>query len=255
MFLGTGTSHGVPMIGCRCAVCTSDDPRDCRTRPSAYVTLPDDTRILIDTSPDLRMQALARRVERVDLVLYTHSHADHLLGLDDVRRFNQLQKSRIPCLGDPETIADVRRTFSYIFDRTTPAGGGLPELDLFVLIGAFCAGRHEIVPVPLWHGDRLVYGYRFGSLAYLTDCSAIPDESWALLDGVETLVIDALRHRPHPTHFSVAEALGVVERLKPSQALFTHICHDLPHAATNAALPGRVELAYDGLSVDFELTP
>ncbi len=253
LFLGTGTSHGVPMIGCHCAVCTSTDPRDSRTRPSVYLTMPDGMRILIDTSPDLRAQALRHDLPRVDAVLYTHGHADHVLGLDDVRRFNALQRTRIPCYGDPLTVIEIRKTFSYIFDRATPAGGGLPEIDLFPLIGAFCLGRYEITPVPLWHGQRLVYGYRLGSLAYLTDCSAIPDDSWDLIRGVEVLVVDALRHRAHPTHFTVAEALAVVERLGPAEAWFTHICHDLPHSTTSAALPENVQLAYDGLSVSFRL--
>jgi phosphoribosyl 1,2-cyclic phosphate phosphodiesterase len=254
LFLGTGTSHGVPMIGCDCAVCRSDDPRDARTRPSAYVTLPDGTAILIDTAPDFRMQALRHRLPRIDAVLYTHGHADHVLGLDDLRRFNHLQRGRIPCYGDARTMGELRRTFGYIFDQTTPAGGGLPEIDLFDVHGAFCLGHSEVIPVPLWHGQRLVQGYRIGALAYLTDCSAIPDSSWALLEGVDTVVIDALRHRAHPTHFTVAQALAAVQRLAPSRAWFTHICHDLPHAATTASLPAGVELAYDGLSVTFEVT-
>lgn len=254
LFLGTGTSHGVPMIGCECAVCRSEDPRDHRTRSSAYVTLPGAAHLLIDSAPDFRMQALRHRLPRVDAVLYTHSHADHVLGLDDLRRYNHLQRGRIPCYGDAQTIADLRRTFGYIFDRETPAGGGLPEIDLFAVDGPFTLGGVEIVPVPLWHGRRLVRGYRIGTLAYLTDCSAIPDASWPLLEGVEVAVIDALRHRPHPTHFTVAEALAVVERLGPRRAYFTHICHDLPHQATTASLPDGVDLAYDGLSVGFTLT-
>ena len=149
------------------------------------------------------------------------------------------------------TVGELRRTFAYIFDRATSAGGGLPEIDLFPLEGAFCLTGHEVVPVPLWHGRRLVYGYRIGTLAYLTDVSAIPDESWPLIEGVEVLVIDALRRRPHPTHFNVAQALAVVDRLGPKEAWFTHICHDLPHAETSAGLPAGVHLAYDGLSVAF----
>jgi phosphoribosyl 1,2-cyclic phosphate phosphodiesterase len=251
LFLGTGTSHGVPMIGCDCAVCRSDDPRDARTRPSVYVTLPDGTAVLIDTAPDFRMQALRHRLPRIDAVLYTHGHADHVLGLDDLRRYNHLQRGRIPCYGDRQTIDELRRTFGYIFDPSPSAGGGLPEIDLFAVHGAFSLGRTEVIPVPLWHGRRLVQGYRIGSMAYLTDCSAIPESSWELLDGVDVVVIDALRHRPHPTHFTVSEALSAVQRLAPSRAWFTHICHDLPHAATTASLPDRVELAYDGLSVAF----
>jgi phosphoribosyl 1,2-cyclic phosphate phosphodiesterase len=241
------------MIGCRCAVCTSTDPRDNRTRPSVYLTLPDGAAILVDTSPDLRQQALRFDLQRVDAVLYTHGHADHVLGLDDMRRFNALQDARIPCYADPQTIREIRQTFAYIFDRSTPMGGGLPEIDLFTVEGTFSLGTCQITPVPLWHGQRLVYGYRIGSLAYLTDCSAIPETSWELIEGIELLVIDALRHRAHPTHFSVSEALAVAERLGPRQAWFTHICHDLPHAETSAALPENVQLAYDGLSVRFRL--
>jgi phosphoribosyl 1,2-cyclic phosphate phosphodiesterase len=251
LFLGSGTSHGVPMIGCPCAVCASADPRDQRMRPSVYLTLPGGARVLVDTSPDLRTQALRHGLSRVDAVLFTHSHADHVMGLDEMRRFNHLQRSRIPCYADPATVADIRRTFSYIFDRATPAGGGLPEIDLFPLQGAFCLGGVEVTPVPLLHGRRLVYGYRIGTLAYLTDVSAIPEASWPLLDGTEVLVLDALRHRPHPTHFNVAQALEVVDRLRPRETWFTHICHDLAHDATSAGLPAGVHLAYDGLSVAF----
>ncbi len=253
MFLGTGTSHGVPMIGCRCAVCTSADPHDNRTRPSVYLSLPDGTSILVDTSPDLRQQSLRFDLRRVDAVLYTHGHADHVLGLDDMRRFNVLQHARIPCYADAQTVREVRQTFAYIFDRATPAGGGLPEIDVFEVSEPFGLGGYRVTPVPLWHGKRLVYGYRIGSLAYLTDCSAIPEASWALVEGVDVLVIDALRHRPHPTHFNVADALAVARRLGPRQTWFTHICHDLPHAETNATLPENVQLAYDGLSVSFRL--
>ena len=172
-----------------------------------------------------------------------------MLGLDDLRRFNHLQLSRIPCYGDAQTMGELRRTFGYIFDKSTEAGGGLPEIDLFAVHGAFSLGGIEVIPVPLWHGRRLVQGYRIGSMAYLTDCSAIPDGSWELLDGVDVVVIDALRHRPWST-----AALAAVQRLDPSDAWFTHICHDMPHAATTASLPDRVELAYDGLSVTFELS-
>ena len=163
------------MIGCRCAVCTSADPRDNRTRPSVYLSLPDGTSILVDTSPDLRQQSLRFDLRRVDAVLYTHGHADHVLGLDDMRRFNALQHARIPCYADPQTVREVRQTFAYIFDRATPAGGGLPEIDVFQVSEPFALGGYGVTPVPLWHGRRLVHGYRIGSLAYLTDCSAIPE--------------------------------------------------------------------------------
>ncbi len=262
--LGTGTSHGVPAIGCDCAVCRSTDPRDRRLRPGALIELegpaePEAARspigsavrnILIDTPTDLRAQALAFGIRRVDAVLFTHSHADHVLGLDEMRRFNAIQQTAISCYADAATLADLRRVFEYIFDGRPRAGGGIPQLTPFEITGPFSLGGREIVPVPLMHGPRPILGYRIGPFAYLTDCSAVPDASWPLLDGVETLVLDALRDRPHPTHFSVGEALRVVDRIGPARAYFTHICHELPHAATCARLPAGVELAYDGLVLD-----
>lgn len=247
-FLGTGTSHGVPAIGCRCATCLSDDPRDRRWRPSILIELPDAS-VLVDTAPDLRAQALAFGVTRVDAVLYTHAHADHLLGLDDIRRFNEIQGGPVSCYGDRATITELRRTFAYAF-RPGPAGGGIPRLNVFAVEGPFSLGRSEIVPVPVMHGTQQILGFRIGSFAYLTDCSAIPEPSWPLLDGVRHLALDALRERPHPTHFSLPEALAVVGRLRPERAWLTHICHDLAHAATSARLPAGVVLAYDGLRVE-----
>jgi phosphoribosyl 1,2-cyclic phosphate phosphodiesterase len=250
-FLGTGTSHGVPMIGCDCATCRSTDPRDRRWRPSILITLADDTSVLVDASPDLRQQALSFGVRRVDAILFTHAHADHVLGLDEVRRYNVLQGKAIPCYGDDHTIAEVRRTFAYVFDAPQ-VGGGVPRVNLFPIAGPFCLAHTEIVPVRLGHGVQTVLGYRIGRFAYLTDCNAIPDDSWPLLEGVDTLVVDALRERPHPTHFTVAEALEVVSRLRPGRAYLTHICHDLSHGPVNARLPSGVQLAYDGLEVDIE---
>jgi phosphoribosyl 1,2-cyclic phosphate phosphodiesterase len=251
--LGTGTSHGVPMIGCECAVCRSDDPRDRRTRPSILIESRDGRNgvrsVLVDTATDLRQQALTHRVTRVDAILFTHSHADHILGLDEVRRFNVTQKTAIPCYGDDRTLEDLRQTFAYIFRPVGP-GGGVPQLSLFRIGGPFTLGSLEIVPVPLLHGPRPILGFRVGTFAYLTDCSRIPDQSWPLLEGVQTMVLDALRDRPHPTHFSVAEALEVVARLRPARTYFTHIAHDLPHAATCARLPAGVQLAYDGLTLE-----
>jgi phosphoribosyl 1,2-cyclic phosphate phosphodiesterase len=256
--LGSGTSHGVPSIGCDCVVCRSTDPKDRRTRPSILIEIDDgngaDTpfaravrSILVDTSTDLRMQALANDVRRVDAILFTHSHADHVFGLDDVRRYNQMQQSPIPCFADAETLANLQRMFAYVFNPPTQKGGGVPQLSIFRIGGPFSLGGVEIVPVPLFHGRLPVLGFRIGSFAYLTDCNRIPDESWPLLDGVRIVIVDALRHRPHSTHFSVGEAIEVVGRLRAEHAYFTHICHDLGHAATNAQLPGGVQLAYDGL--------
>jgi phosphoribosyl 1,2-cyclic phosphate phosphodiesterase len=248
-FLGTGTSHGVPMIGCRCTTCRSSDPRDRRWRASIFIELAGGVTLLVDTAPDLRSQALAFGVERVDAVLFTHAHADHILGLDELRRFNELQGSPISCYGDPGTLQEVRRTFDYAF-RSEPEGGAIPRVRLFTLAGPASFGGQTFVPVPVRHGSQLILGYRLGSFAYLTDCSAIPDQSWALLDGVRLLALDALRERPHPTHFSLGESLEVVARLKPERAFLTHVCHDLPHGPTCARLPRGVELAYDGLTVE-----
>jgi phosphoribosyl 1,2-cyclic phosphate phosphodiesterase len=253
LVLGSGTSHGVPMIGCECATCTSDDPRDTRSRASILITLPGGLSILVDTSPDLRAQALQHGLRRVDAILYTHSHADHVLGLDDVRRFNSIQRKAIPCYGDARTLADLRRTFAYAFEDKTPQGGGIPNVVLFPLAGSFSIGAATFTPVPLMHGSRQIYGYRLGNFAYLTDCSAIPDASWPLLEGVDVLILDALRERPHPTHLSIGESLEIVKRLAPGRAYFTHMCHDLPHVATCARLPEAVELAYDGLAFEISL--
>jgi phosphoribosyl 1,2-cyclic phosphate phosphodiesterase len=250
-FLGTGTSHGVPMIGCACATCRSTDPRDSRLRPSIFIDAPD-ARILVDAGPDLRAQALAHRLVRVDAILFTHGHADHILGIDDVRRFNAIQSQPIPCYGDEQTLADIRATFGYVFNPATPKGGGLPQLELFRVMGPFCVGPHDVQPIPLWHGRRAILGFRLGRFAYLTDCSAIPDESWPLLTGLDVVVLDALRERPHPTHFSLSDAIAAARRIGAAHTYFTHMCHDLPHQPTCERLPDGVTLAYDGLVLDVQ---
>ena len=257
--LGSGTSHGVPAIGCDCAVCRSSDPRDRRSRPSILIevrsphpaaTISPVARavryILVDTSTDLRAQALANDVRRVDAILFTHAHADHVFGIDEVRRFNALQRSSIPIMAAPHTLEEIRRAFGYIFSPAPAYGGGVPKLVPFAIGGPFTLGGREVVPVPLMHGPMPILGFRLGAFAYLTDCNEIPAGSWPMLDGVRTLVLDALRDRPHSTHFSVDEALAVVSRLRPERTYFTHIAHDLSHRATCARLPAGVELAYDG---------
>jgi phosphoribosyl 1,2-cyclic phosphate phosphodiesterase len=249
-FLGSGTSHGVPMIGCECAVCRSTDPRDKRLRPSIFLDVPSHARILVDAGPDLRQQALAFGVTRVDAILLTHGHADHILGLDEVRRFNAMVGSSIPCFANQTTWETVRRTFYYIFDGVPRLGGGVPMIEPHEIRGPMPIGGVRVVPVPVWHGRMPVLGFRFGDFAYLTDCNRIDDESMALVEGVDTLVIDALREKPHSTHFSVSEALDVIRRLTPRRAYMTHMTHDLGHAATGARLPEGVELAYDGLVLD-----
>jgi phosphoribosyl 1,2-cyclic phosphate phosphodiesterase len=238
------------MIGCDCSTCRSTDARDRRLRPSIFLQLDDGTAVLVDAGPDFRQQALVHGIRRVDLILFTHGHADHILGLDDVRRFNFMQKRPMPCCGDARTIGEVRQVFSYAFNPATQKGGGLPQIETFVVHGPFCAGRQEVIPVPLLHGERPILGYRFGDFAYLTDCSRIPDASWALLDGLDVLVIDALRERPHPTHFTLEEAIAASRRLGARRTWFTHMCHELPHAATVERLPAGMELAYDGLVVE-----
>ena len=252
LVLGTGTSHGVPMIGCECDTCRSSDPRDKRFRASILIRNRDGTAVLVDTTPDLRMQALAHGLKRVDAIVYTHSHADHIMGLDEVRRFNVLQKSAIPCYGDRRTLSDLRRVYSYVFDSEAARSGGIPQVVTAEIVGEFCVGQTTFVPVPLIHGSRQIYGYRIGGFAYLTDCSAIPPASWELLHGLDTLILDALRPRPHPTHLSVDQALEIVETLQPRRTWFTHMCHDLPHAATCARLPANVQLAYDGLTFEIQ---
>ncbi len=260
--LGSGTSHGVPFIACDCAVCQSADPRDKRTRPSILIDLEprgagheplvrDAVRyVLVDTTPDLRQQCLAHDVRRVDAVLFTHAHADHVCGFDDIRRFCQLQQSPMPCYGDEATFADLRRMFSYVFEGPRQQGGGVPQVRASVIGGPFTLGGVEIVPVPLLHGILPVLGFRLGRFAYLTDCNRIPDASWPLLEGVSTIVLDALRARPHSTHFSVDEAVRVASRLGVERTYFTHVTHDLGHAETCARLPRGVQLAYDGLVID-----
>ena len=238
------------MIGCKCGTCRSTDPRDRRLRPSIYIEVSGGARLLVDSSTDLRQQALACGITRVDAVLYTHAHADHILGLDELRRFNMIQGTTIPCYADAPTWEALKRAFFYVFDGIARHGGGVPQLEPREITGAFEVAGVRVQPIPLLHGTLPILGFRFGTFAYLTDCSAIPADSWPLLTGVETLVIDALRDKPHPTHFTIGEALESVARIAPRRAYFTHMCHDLPHAATCARLPRGVELAYDGLTVD-----
>ena len=249
--LGSGTSMGVPTLGCHCVVCKSGDPRDKRTRPSillAYLG----KNVVVDTTPDFRFQMLRAEIDRLDAVLLTHAHADHIMGLDDIRPYNLKQKAALPVYASAETFAVIRRTFSYIFDEAPPMSS-VPLVDLHEIAGPFDLFDARVQPIPLAHGPMAVLGFRLGDFAYLTDFSAIPNESMDMLRGLNHLILDALRDAPHPMHSTVENSLAVVRELRPRQAWFTHICHDLGHAETNARLPQNVRLAYDGLVLEANL--
>ena len=246
--LGSGTSMGVPTIGCSCKVCHSSDPHNKRMRPSVLLQY-QDRAVVIDTTPDFRTQALRVDLKRLDAVLLTHAHADHILGLDDIRPFNIFQQAPIPVYASRDTLQTVRQTFEYIFRGGEPLST-VPKIELHELDGSIELFGLKIHPVTVLHGPMEVLGFRFGRCAYLTDFSTIPDASLPLLADLDILFLDALRHVPHPTHCTVEQALAYVERLKPRRAFFTHVCHDLEHVATNATLPAHVRLAYDGLKLE-----
>ena len=247
-FLGTGTSTGVPTLACHCRVCTSRDPHDQRTRPSLLVQF--DGRVLvIDTTPDFRTQALREKLDRLDAVLFTHSHADHILGLDDVRSFYFRQQKPIPIYADAHCMKEIQRTFKYIFDGDYPYGG-IARLDPHLIDGPFEVDGLKVLPVPVLHGNLPILGFRIDGVAYLTDVSEIPQSSYPLLEGLEVLILDALRPRPHPTHLTVEQALRVMERLRVPRGYCTHIAHEMGHEETNARLPSHVRLAYDGLQLE-----
>jgi phosphoribosyl 1,2-cyclic phosphate phosphodiesterase len=247
--LGSGTSFGVPMIGCRCRVCTSPDPRNRRTRSSIHVQVREDFAFLVDTSIDLRQQALANDLRRVDAVFYTHTHSDHVNGLDELRSFNYLQGGPVTLISRPDILDDIAARFAHCF-APPQEGAGVPQIQLHPIDGAFEWEGVAVTPIPVRHGILDILGWRFDSLAYVTDASEVPEESMRLLAGIDTLIVNALRHEPHPTHMSLSQALALSERLGARQTYFTHMCHDLDHAETNAALPPRAQLAHDGLVID-----
>jgi phosphoribosyl 1,2-cyclic phosphate phosphodiesterase len=221
-------------------------------RPSILVQFGADATLLVDTTPELRVQALTYGLRRVDAVLYTHSHADHVAGFDDLRRFNTMNGTPMPIYADRSTVHDLRRMFGYVFDPDTPVAGGIPEVRLWPLGGAFCFGGQEVVPVPIMHGTRPIFGFRFGRFAYLTDCSEVPASSAPLLRDLDVLVLDAVRHQPHPTHFTLEQATAVARQICARQTYFTHISHDLGYAETMATLPPGMALAYDGLTLEIQ---
>lgn len=243
--LGSGTSHGVPMIACDCPVCASDDPHDKRTRPSITISY-DAATLLIDTAPELRLQCLANRVRRVSAVLYTHHHIDHVAGLDDLRRFNWVQRQVLPCYGMPATLDRLRSMFAYVFEDDPNYPSAKPQISLHTIDGPFEVGGRVVTPIPLLHGTMPVLGFRVGGFAYCTDVSEIPRESWALLEGLDTLILDCLRRRAHPTHFNLEQAVDHARRIGAGRTFFTHIAHELPHGETNRELPDGMALAFDG---------
>ncbi len=252
-FLGTGTSSGVPIIGCDCAVCTSSDARDRRRRTSLYLEA-GGMHLLVDTPPDFREQALAYRLPRVDAVFFTHSHADHIFGFDDIRRYNTMQQQVIPAYADPSTIADLRRVFNYISTETEP-GFYRPQIDYRELEGGrVVLGEVTVEALPVEHGRQPVNGFLFAAggtrLAYIPDCKRIPEATLARIRGVDVMVLDALRHRPHATHMTVAESLACLARIGAPQSWLIHLCHDLGHEELERTLPAGVRVAYDGLVVE-----
>jgi len=250
-FLGTGTSYGVPVIGCECAICQSTSPRNKRLRSSLLISI-DNKNILIDTTPDIRTQLLKTQTKHLDAILFTHYHADHILGLDDVRIFNRIQKETIPCFALNNTIETIQSIFGYAFDPKTPEGGGLPKLTLHTIDKPFDLFGKTVTPVHVLHGKLPIIGFKWNNFAYVTDCSFMPEESKKLLYKIDTLVLNGLRYRPHSTHFSIGESLEIIKEIQPKRAYLTHLSHDVDHENLEIKLPDNVQIAYDNLSLKIQ---
>ena len=254
--LGSGTSQGVPIVGCKCPGCISKNPKDKRLRVSIFIESDvkinnKPLRILVDTSPDFRQQMLSNNITDIDAVLYTHYHIDHIMGLDDIRQINQLHNKHVELYANHETAGRIKQTFSYIFDENTFKGGGIPLVNLHEIdLNPFDVFGQKVIPIEYQHGPTKVYGFRIGDLAYMTDCNFIPEEEYEKLKGLKVLILDALRYRPHQTHFSIDEAVEAAQRINAGQTYFTHMTHDVVHDVANKKLPSRIELAYDGLSFE-----
>lgn len=244
--LGCGTSTGVPMVGCACRVCSSSEPRDKRTRASILIRQ-GDRNILIDTSPDLRQQALREGITAVDAVLFTHSHADHVNGIDDLRGFHFMHHQVVPCFAAQPTLDILLRRFCYIFEEQN-GSGYTPLLDPHLITGEIEINNLKIIPIPLLHGNTTSIGYRIGNFAYLTDCNSIPHDALHLLRGIEVLIIDGLRWIPHPTHFNIETAIIAAQQLEPKRIVLTHLSHNVSYAEREK-LPQGVEFAYDGMKI------
>ncbi len=256
VMLGTGTSHGVPMVGCRCPVCLSENPKNNRTRSSILVRAPQGN-FVVDTTPELRIQLLRESVDLVHAALFTHAHADHIYGLDDLRQFGHLLDREIPLYCEENVEQQIRQSFAYAFAElpSNRKRGAIPRFEFkrvtstpFHLLGL------TIQPVRLLHGQLPVFGYRFANIAYCTDVSEIPEESFPLLENLDILILDALRYREHPTHFNITQAIEAVERIRPQRAYFTHLTHEIDHDRANRALPENISFAWDGLKIPFSLS-
>lgn len=250
--LGSGTSTGIPVIGCNCPVCTSENPLNHRTRCSALIKY-GKLNILIDTATDLRQQLLREDINHIDAVLYTHSHADHMHGIDDLRVFTLRDKAAIPLYGSASTLEKIRHNFAYIFDPDAEPSY-IPLLKTCPVADTFKLFELEVIPVPLLHGSMEVFGYRIGPLAYLTDCNLIPEESFTLLEGVTSLVIDGLRITPHKTHFNIMQAVAMAQKIGAEQTWLTHLSHEIDHTRHDKELPAGIRLAYDGQTIDISLS-
>lgn len=246
--LGTGTSHGVPVLGCQCPTCTSTDFRDVRFRCAALVEV-NGLRILIDTPPEFRLQSLKAGIPRIDAVLITHPHSDHVCGFDDLRRFNELQQAAIPVYSSADTCSYLKKMYPYIFNHQVEPGGGKPSVELHPVTAPFSVRDTRIIPLPVSHGRLTVLGYRIDNFAYVTDCKVIPDSTLELLTHLDLLVLGVLRFREHETHLNLEEALAIIHRLQPKRTLFTHISHDFKHSDSVNWLPPGVELGFDGLQI------
>lgn len=251
IMLGVGSSAGTPVIGCKCATCLSSNPRNKRTRSSAAVTMPGGEVVLIDTGPDLRQQALREGLTRVDAVLYTHTHADHLHGIDDLRAFCQLQRQQIPLYGNPDTVNHISSKFAYTL-REPADFWDLPVLSINGVSGAFTLFGVTIIPIPVKHGRSNILGYRIGNMAYLTDVSEIPEASLDLLQGLDVLMLDCLRYKPHYTHINLEQSLAYASRIKARDTYLIHMTHEMEFDTLGQQLPPSIHVAYDGLKLSME---